>query len=138
MTGKRSRDGLRVLQFSAGDLVFLALVSVLTTLTMHVVHETGWPFLVCMLVGMAAAMIVQTLLAIGVAPLLGSIESMVPSMMIAMIAPMSVCTLHLCGWKPMAAACATIGAVFGVGLFVFVRGYGAACRAAMQKRYPQG
>jgi hypothetical protein len=37
----------------------------------------------------------------------------------------------------MAATCTTLGLLFGVGMFVFVRGYGRACRAAMERRYPR-
>lgn len=114
--------------YAIGDFVFLVAAGVVATLVMHSVHELEWPFLVCMSVGMIGGMAAQMLMAWCVAPLLGSIESMVPSMLVGMISPMSICFLHLVGLEPMGMSSAAIGAVFGIGLFVFVRLYGRACR----------
>lgn len=124
----RRRANARSVAFVVGDFAFLVAVSVMATFVMHLVHYTDWPFAICMFVGMLAAMVVQMVMAVCVTPLLGSIEAMVPSMAIAMIAPMSVCLLHLVGRGPMGMQSAWLGLLFGVGMFVFVQVYGAVCR----------
>jgi len=114
--------------FLWGDLAVLVLVGVVATLAMHCTHRLGWPFVATTVLGMVAAMIAQMLLAFAVSPLLGSIESMVPSMVVGMTSPMVVCTLHLLGCEstwPMALA---IGTIFGAGTQLYVRLYGRACR----------
>lgn len=123
---KRSR---RIFFFIA-DSMFLVLAGIAATTAMHMVHQLEWPFIPTCLVGMVAAMLLQILMAFAAAPLLGSIESMVPSMIIAMISPMTICVLHLFGCEstwPMGAA---IGAAFAVGMFVFIQLYGRSCRRA--------
>jgi len=51
---------------------------------MHLFHELHWNLVVTLLLGMVSAMAAQTVLALTIAPILGSIESMVPSMLVAM------------------------------------------------------
>lgn len=109
----------------AGDLGFLIVVGIASTLTMHAIHELNWSFALACIVGMAAAMAVQMVLAFCVAPVLGSIEGMTPSMVVGMISPMSVCTLHLFGHEPTHGVTLVVGAVFGAGMFAFVEYYGA-------------
>ncbi|MBI1827277.1 MAG: hypothetical protein HY287_03745 [Planctomycetes bacterium] len=121
----------RSIFFFVGDLMFLASAGMATTLTMHLVHQLRWPFVPTCFVGMVAAMLVQTLMAFAAAPLFGSIESMVPSMIVAMMSPMTICVLHLFGCEstwPMAAA---IGSVFALGMFVFIQAYGLAYRKTL-------
>jgi len=126
---------VRSVAYALGDFTFLVAVSVVATLVMHMVHRTDWPFGVCMLVGMVGAMAVQMLMSLCVAPVLGSIETMVPAMIVAMISPMSICSLHLVGYEPMGMSSAALGAVFGIGMFAFVRAYGAVCRRRLIRSF---
>ncbi len=66
--------------FSFGDFVLLLLVSTAAMVAMDRAHALIPNLALAWFAGMAAAMLIQTLLALLVAPLLGSIESMVPSM----------------------------------------------------------
>lgn len=108
-------------------------IGALTTWLMHMTHELTWGFAVCAVVGMLAAMIAQTIAAWLIAPLLGSIESMVPSMVVAMASPMSICALHLVGAEPGPLWSVAQGAVFGLGVFLFLETYGAACRRRFRR-----
>jgi len=114
--------------FFVADLVFLVLAGIGATLTMHLIHQLEWPFFTMCLVGMVAAMVVQTLMAIAVAPLLGSIESMAPSMIIGMASPMTICVLHLFGCESTGSMATAIGAAFAVSMFVFMHAYNHRCR----------
>jgi len=116
-----------------GDGLFLVVVSVTATVVMHMVHKAGWGFLPECATGMILAMLVGMLMALAAAPLLGSIESMAPSMVASMLSPMAVCVLHLLGWKPAEEVCIALGVVFGVGMFAFVQVYGAHCRAIFRR-----
>lgn len=122
--------------FAVGDFVFLISVGIVATLVMHGMHQLGWNFALTCLAGMAAAMLVQMLMAFCVAPLLGSIESMTPSMAVGMIAPMSVCTLHLFGREPDCMVALAFGAFFGVMIFAFLVIYGAAVHRSLRRAYP--
>lgn len=122
--------------FSAGDLAFLTAVGSVTTVTMHAMHQTGWPFAVAMLTGMAAAMVVQMLLAVCVSPLLGSIETMTPSMVVGMVSPMLVCTLHLFECESTCGLAMILGAAFGIGMFAFIEIYGIRCRRRLDLASP--
>jgi hypothetical protein len=93
--GKRLR--LRAVAFTAGDGLLLVTVSIAATTVMHMIHGLGWNLVLTLICGMAIAMAVQILLAMAAAPILGSIESMVPSMIVAMVSPMAVCALDLAG-----------------------------------------
>lgn len=122
--------------FAVGDFVFLISVGMVATLVMHGMHQLGWNYALTCLAGMAAAMLVQMLMAFCVAPLLGSIESMTPSMAVGMVAPMSVCTLHLFGREPDCMAALVFGAIFGIVIFAFVVFYGATVRRSLRRAYP--
>lgn len=121
------RPSRRVL-FGALDLVFLVTISGISVAAMHLAHMIGWPFVIEMLIGMVGAMLLQVALAALVAPLLGSIESAVPSMVVAMTTPMVLCALHMVGCRPEWAACLAIGAGLGALAYLLLAAYGAACR----------
>jgi len=103
-------------------------VGMLSTLAMHFIHQTGWNMAISCFVGMAAAMIVQMVLAFCASPILGSIETMTPSMILGMISPMSICALHMIGCGSSVTLALALGAAFGIGMFVFVDLYGAKVR----------
>ncbi len=126
-----SSSGRRLL-FKAGDFAFLVCVGAATTVVAHLVHQLGWTFVPTCLLGMVAAMIVQTLLAVLASPVLGSIECMVPSMFVAMASPMVVCGIHLSGQEPTRSMGIVIGTVVAVGMFVFVQWYGRSCIAMLR------
>jgi len=88
LSGRISR--LRSFLFSVGDSLFLITVGILAVTTMRLIDALAWHPVLTWVVGMGLAMLVQTLLAFAVAPILGSIESMVPSMPLAMICPMAL------------------------------------------------
>ena len=117
--------------FFVCDLVFLVLAGIAATLTMHLFHKLEWPFIPTSVIGMIAAMLVQTLIAVAAAPLLGSIESMVPSMIVAMVSPMTMCVLHLLGCESMWPIAVGVGAAFAIVMFFFVRAYARTCKGAL-------
>lgn len=107
---------LRRMAFSVGDLALILAVAIAGSHVMQLAHEVGLPLAVGILLGMLASMLVQLLLATLASPLLGSIESMVPTAVIAMALPAVVCVVSLLGldWRPsqLDAATATIGLLF--------------------------
>jgi hypothetical protein len=111
----------RELLFCPGDCVFLLLVGSATTVVMRLVHGAVSNMVLAWLAGMALAMVAQIALAICVAPVLGSLESMVPSMVVAMAAPMSVCLLDWTGYLPSTGVAAGLGAGAGLAVFFWVR-----------------
>jgi len=121
---QRGGSRLQSILFGIGDCLFLVFVGAVTTVAMHLLHKLEWNFALTCFVGMLLAMAVQMLLALAVAPLLGSIESMVPSMVLAMLSPMSVCAAHLVGCELSWLACAALGAAFGLGMFLFIQTHG--------------
>ena len=132
----QGQQRLRSIMFGFGDCLFLLLVSTVATMAMHFIHQLGWNFAFIWLAGMAVAMVIQTLLALSVAPVLGSIESMVPSMVLAMVSPMSVCTLHLMGYDLSRSGCFGLGATFGVGMFLFIETYGCVYKRSLRRAFP--
>jgi len=126
----------RAILFGIGDLLFLVAVGMVTTVVMHGMHQFGWNFTLTCVVGMAAAMLVQMLMAFCIAPLLGSIESMIPSMVVGMISPMSVCTLHMFGREPDCMVAVVFGGIFGGAMFAFIELYGARVRRSLHQAYP--
>ncbi|QDV89871.1 hypothetical protein RAS2_09460 [Phycisphaerae bacterium RAS2] len=136
-----SRPSLRVearwrtILFGIGDLVFLVAVGMIATLVMHGMHQLDWNFAVTCLVGMAAAMLVQMLMAFCAAPLLGSIETMTPSMVVGMVSPMSVCTLHMLGCESNCTVVLVLGAGFGMAMFILVTIYGAMVKRSLSQSY---
>lgn len=126
----RTHHGRHVL-FFVGDFAFLVTAGVAATSTMHWIHQLEWPFVPTCVFGMFGAMVVQTLMAFAAAPLLGSIESMVPSMIVAMVSPMTICVLHLFGCESTWAMAAVIGAAFAVVMFTLLQLYGRSCRRAL-------
>jgi hypothetical protein len=128
-TGRsRPTRQLRWIGIVVGDLFFLALVGAVSMAAMHMAHMTEWGFAVEVAIGMVVAMIVQIVLAWLAAPLLGSIETMVPSMLVAMIAPMAICLLHGSGCVLTSSGALLIGAASGVLASSLLAVYGASCR----------
>lgn len=119
---------LRRIGIVAGDVLFLALVGAVSMTAMHMAHMTEWGFVVELAIGMVVAMLVQIVLAWLAAPLLGSIETMVPSMLVAMIAPMAICLLHGSGCVLTLSGALLIGAASGVFASSLLAVYGASCR----------
>lgn len=111
----------RRLAFAVGDLLFLLLVAMVSTAAMHLIHELHWNLAVTLLVGMVVAMAAQTLLALAIAPILGSLESMVPSMLVAMTSPMVVCMLDLDGVSIPWTVSLVLGAGVGGAVYFALR-----------------
>ncbi len=127
--GKRLRAAL----FFLGDCAFLVFVGAASALATHLFHQTGLNYFLASLAGMSAAMLVQTAAAFGVAPVLGSIESGVPSMPVAMAGPMALCALGLAGGHPDLWRATALGAATGAVVFLLVRAYGLKCRRALRR-----
>lgn len=129
----------RALIFSCGDGLFLILVGVAASLIMYLVHglimnfvdSRVWHLVLSLVVGMSFAAIVQTFLALGVAPILGSIESKVPSMVAAMSIPMFICLLALVGINVSLSGASALGAVGGIGIFILIQAFGYRCRKSL-------
>lgn len=129
------RPTSRARLFKVGDCFFLIVVGMLATVTMHFVHQTGWNMAISSLVGMVAAMTIQMVLAFCASPILGSIETMTPSMILGMISPMSICALHMIGCGSSVTLALALGAAFGIGMFVFVDLYGAKVRRLLMETH---
>lgn len=129
------RPTSRARLFKMGDLLFLIVVGMLATLAMHLVHQAGWTMVISCLVGMVAAMTVQMVLAFCASPILGSIETMTPSMILGMISPMSICALHMIGCGSSVTLALALGAAFGIGMFVFVDLYSAKVRRLLMETH---
>ncbi len=123
-----------------GDFFFLTLVGVAAMAAMHAAHMMGWGFVPELAIGMLGAMLVQVVLAWLAAPLLGSIETMASSMLLAMIAPMTLCLLHGSGCVLTWPGALGLGAAAGVLAFSLLAVYGASCRrwALTAGRTPEG
>lgn len=124
--------------FAVADLAFLALVAAATTAIMHFAHGLGLSFPLTFLLGMSVAMGLQTLMALAVAPLLGSIESMVPSMIVGMLSPMGVCTLDILGVDHGRGASIWIGMVLGALCYFYLQFYGHLCRRELRRSFTDG
>lgn len=126
--GTQPRRGGRTIGIAIGDLLFLTLVGAATLAAMHLAHMSEWGFVVEMVIGMGIAMLVQLGLAWLAAPLLGSIETMVPSMLVGMLAPMSLCLLHASGCVLTWRETLGMGAASGVLAMALLGLYGVSCR----------
>lgn len=123
---------LRLFLFSLGDAVFLTLVSSVTAMTMFYIHQLRWHFAISVFVGMILAMVIQVLMAFSVAPLLGSIESMIPSMVVAMISPMMVCAIHL-GQYLSRSNCLNVSVALAITVFLMMHFYGFLFRRSLTR-----
>lgn len=124
---QRTVANFRAWAFAVGDLAFLLMVASASSVVMHVAHNLTAHFWLAATAGMVAAMTIQCLMALAVSPLLGSIESMVPSMVVGMAAPMAVCTAHLAG-HPRLEASLLGGAAVGAAFHVYVLLHARKCR----------
>lgn len=133
------KDNRRILFFVA-DLVFLVSAGIAATMAMHMIHMLEWPFVPTSLIGMLAAMLVQTVMAFAAAPLLGSIESMVPSMIVAMLSPMSICLLHLFGCESTWMMAVVVGSGIAIATFAVIQLYARSCARTLMSpaQRPQG
>ena len=114
--------------FAIGDAALLVIVAVAGTWVMHRVHETGVGFLAAVLLGMSAAMIVQIVLAVVASPLLGSIESMVPSAVVGMTVPGLVCAAALVGAGWHRSTLLATAALFALAFSAWLKLYAWRCR----------
>lgn len=126
------RFRLRAVFFGLGDFLFLLLVSVVTAIAMYRIHLFHWNFLFTVFLGMVIAMIIQVLLAWCAAPLLGSIECMIPSMVVAMVSSMTVCLLHLGQYLTWSGSL-KLSLSLGAGMFLFVQAYGYLCDKSLRR-----
>lgn len=129
------RTRLRSIMYDVGDCQFLVIVGILVIVATRLIHELGWGFAITCGAGMAAAMAVQAMLAFSVAPILGSIETMTSSMVVAMATSMSVCGLHLIGRELSWPGYCGLGAAVGAGMFIFVVTYGRACKKSLRRAF---
>ncbi len=86
--------------FALADALFLMVVELASNSAMHLIRALEWNLVLTLVLGMAAAMAVQMALAIIAAPVLGSTETMVPSMIVGMLSPMQLCAVELIGYPP--------------------------------------
>ena len=120
--------------FAVGDLAFLVFATAAAAWAMSLGHRPEADLLTGAVLGMLLAMAVQTVLALAVAPILGSIESMVPSMVAGMAGSMGVCGLHAAGHEPSPAAVLLTGAAVGAAFFLAFETYGWRCRRRLGHR----
>lgn len=110
--------------FVLGDALFLMTVGSASTFAMHLVHTFAWNIAVTLTLAMAVAMAVQLVLAAAAAPLLGSIETMVPSMIVGMLSPMQLCAVELVGYHETRRMAVLAGAAFGLATLVLLQLWG--------------
>lgn len=103
---------------------------------MQWLHQSSWNFLLISILGMAVAMGIQMLMAFGLSPLLGSIETMAPSMVVAMVVPMIVDVAEFSGWMVGRSEAALLGAASGLLYFSYLEWYGAAFRRRLARTWP--
>ena len=125
---------LREIAFGGGDLVFMVGVTATAAWAMNIGHQPPWGMAAGVVFGMSLAMLAQTALALAAAPVLGSIETMVPTMVAAMVGSTAVCLYHLIGWEPTAATALQLGAGFGIVVFCLVKAYGWSFRRSLGQR----
>jgi hypothetical protein len=126
----------RLIVFRIGDCLFLCLVGGAAALAMHLAHQLNWGFVPTWIIGMSMAMALQAFLACLAAPILGTIESMIPSMIVAMASSMLVCALHLMMGEEGLSESLAGGGLLGLGLFFFVEAYDAACKKSLHRFFP--
>ena len=119
--------------FALADALFLMIVGSASNSAMHLVHALEWNFSITLLLGMAAAMGIQMVLAVLAAPVLGSIETMVPSMIVGMLSPMQLCAIELVGYHAARATGVLAGAALGLAIFIVLRLWGR-CRSRSLRR----
>ncbi|MDO8629658.1 MAG: hypothetical protein Q7R41_04135, partial [Phycisphaerales bacterium] len=124
----RVRARLHPILFSIGDCVFLLVIGAVAATVMRLIDSLAWNAVLTWVVGMALAMLAQTILAFAAAPLLGSIETMVPSMVLAMLCPMALDLLEMIGADLGWSWSIGFGAGLGFAMFLFVEIYGVRCR----------
>lgn len=124
--------------FPVGDGVFLIAVGVESAVIMQAIHQLEWNFLVLSILGMAAAMVVQMVLAFAVSPVLGSIETMAPSMVVAMVVPMLLDVGEIAGWMISRTNAAIIGATLAVLYFLYLQWYQAEYRRQLARIWITG
>ncbi|MBK8269360.1 MAG: hypothetical protein IPK83_14050 [Planctomycetes bacterium] len=124
--------------FHVGDAIFLAAVGAESGVVMQWLHQLEWNFLVLSVLGMAAAMGVQMVLAFSLSPLLCSIETMAPSMVVAMVVPMLVDVAEVSGWMFGRFDAAVVGAASGFLFFVYLEWYGAIFRRRLARACSAG
>ena len=122
------RARLHSILFSFGDCVFLLVIGAVAAMAMRLIASLTWNAVLTWIVGMALAMLTQTILAFAAAPLLGSIETMVPSMVLAMLCPMALDLLEMIGTDLGWSWSIGFGAGLGLAMFLFVEIYGVRCR----------
>jgi len=122
--------------FRIGDALFLGVVGAESGVVMQVLHQSEWNFFAVSLLGMAAAMGVQMLLSFGLSPLLGSIETMAPSMVVAMVVPMLVDVAEIMGWMLGRFEAGFLGAAFGLLFFGYLAWYGSVVRRWLARAWP--
>lgn len=129
----RAGGGLRSVLYSVGDGLFLLTVGIVAAASMRFVGSLEWNSVITWIAGMGLAMLLQSLLAFAVAPLLGSIETMVPSMVVAMTCPMVLDFLEMMGADLGWSWSVSFGAGLGLAMFLFVEGYGVLCRKSFRR-----
>ena len=126
---------LRQVSFALGDCIFLMTVGVLAAAAMLFADTFECNGVLRSFAGMALAMLVQTLLALIVAPLLGSIETMTPSMVVAMGTPMILEAWGMLGLELAERTALPLGAALGLFAFLLLELYGVRCRTYFQRTY---
>lgn len=127
MTDKR-RYAVREVVFATGDLLLLIGSTTIAARTAAAAHQFIGSFVIAALVGMTLAMAVQMVIAALSAVLLGSIETMVPSMVGGMLATALICLGGLVMPIPHMHA-VWLGAGTGVVTFAGLALYGRRCAA---------
>ena len=127
------RDGIRSQSSARGafmlaDAIFVVVSAAAAAWAIAEAHHRVQAFAGAALVGMAAAMMLTTAFALLAAPVLGSIETMVPAMVAGMTSGTVICASMWMTALDTAAASAG-GAVVGLVLAGAVQRYAKRCRS---------
>ena len=118
--------------FALADLLFLMFSAALAAETLAASHRLIGSFIAAAVMGMVAAMGLQMLIAAAAAPVLGSIESMVPSMIAGMLATGLVCALAFV--TPVHGHAVWLGAAAGAISWAGLRAFERRCAVRFARR----
>lgn len=127
------RKRWRRLAFALGDCAFLLAIGWLAVAAVQVTQSLPGSALLLSFLGMGLAMLIQMGLSFLLAPLLGSIETMTPSMVVAMFSPMVLEGIEMAGFEFIPSLARYFGALCGALMFGWMAAYAAACQRRFQR-----
>lgn len=124
---------VRSFAFLAGDLALYVVLGIEAAFSMHLAHEHVAGVMAATLSGMVLGMLVATGTAFMFRPLLGSIETTVPAMIVGMAGGAVVCLFMLTVGTPTANLVVRLGVGGGMLTFGWIAAFGSGCRRRLAR-----